>query len=67
MLAYLRNAFSNMLLQVKGQLGHVLIGLEGSVEINLGQLGSIKSMRSIRSIRSKLGSTAIMLYKSKAS
>ena len=56
-----------MLLQVKGQLGYVLIGLEGSVEINLGQLGSIKSIRSIRSIRSKLGSTAIMLYKSKAS
>ena len=27
-----RNAFSNMLLQVKGQLGYVLIGQEGSVE-----------------------------------
>ena len=67
MLACLRNAFSNMLLQVKGQSGYVLIGLEGSVEINVGQLGSIKSIRSIRSIRSKLGSTAIMLYKSKAS
>ena len=41
--AYVRNAFSNMLVQVEGQLGYVLMGQEGSVDINLGQLGSVSA------------------------